>query len=254
MNWKLVTIVGKGDWLITIKYNSYSRLAGPFARLAGIGAPKRLNLNRTTVRRYAFAESFPERIRHPTGRSMLTPYLAYLEQRYQGGCHNAQQLWRELCEQGYPGSDSQPTKWLSRRRAEDAPLDGGQAFAGKLPANPLLINPPKPPIDLPSTQQLAWLMVRPVSQLEEIDRQLLSHVCQDTVIDQIYKLANEFAAMVRQRQIEVLNDWLVSCQTCSVGLIHQFGFGLQQDYAAVQAALATEWSNGHRGAGKPRVK
>jgi hypothetical protein len=108
MNWKLVTIVGKGDWLITIKYNSYSRLAGPFARLAGIGAPKRLNLNRTTVRRYAFAESFPERIRHPTGRSMLTPYLAYLEQRYQGGCHNAQQLWRELCEQGYPGSDANP--------------------------------------------------------------------------------------------------------------------------------------------------
>lgn len=83
---------------------------------------RKLNLNRTTVRRYAFAESFPERIRRPTGRSMLTPYLAYLEQRYQQGCRNAQQLWRELCEQGYSGSDSQPTKWLGRRRSEDLPI------------------------------------------------------------------------------------------------------------------------------------
>jgi ribosome-binding protein aMBF1 (putative translation factor) len=54
---------------------------------------REVNLNRTTVRRYAFAESFPERIKRPTGRSMLTPSLAYLEKRYQEGCHNAQQLW-----------------------------------------------------------------------------------------------------------------------------------------------------------------
>lgn len=69
-----------------------------------------LNLNRTTVRRYAYAESFPERIQRPTGRSMLTPYLGYLEKRYQQGCRNVQELWRELRQQGYPGSDSQPTK------------------------------------------------------------------------------------------------------------------------------------------------
>ncbi|WP_460945781.1 hypothetical protein [Spirosoma daeguense] len=167
---------------------------------------RELNLNRTTVRRYTYAESFPERIRRPTGRSMLTPYLAYLEQRYQAGCHNAQQLWRELCEQGYPGSDSQPTKWLSRRRAEDPPVTEGQAFADKLLANQPLINPPKPPIELPSTQQLAWLMVRPVSQLEEIDRQLLIHVCQNTVINQVYKLAKEFAAMVRHGHREWLPE------------------------------------------------
>lgn len=217
MNWKLVIIVGKGNWHITIKYNSWSRLAGRFAILAEIGAPKRLNLNRTIVRRYAYAESFPERIRRPTCRSMLTPHLAYLEQRYQAGCHNAQQLWRELCEQGYPGSDSQPTKWLSRRRAEDAPVTEGQAFTNKLLANQPLIDLPKSPIELPSTQQLAWLMVRPFSQLEEIDRKLLIHVCQNTVINQVYKLAKEFAAMVRQRQEKVLNDWLVSVRLPRLG-------------------------------------
>lgn len=44
---------------------------------------RELKLNRTTVRRYAFAESFPQGIRFPTGHSMLTLYLAHLEKRYQ---------------------------------------------------------------------------------------------------------------------------------------------------------------------------
>lgn len=152
---------------------------------------RELNLNRTTVRRYAFAESFPERIRRPTGHSMLTPYLAHLEKRYQQGCRNAQQLWRELRQQGYPGSDSQSTKWLSRRRAEDAPLAEKQDLAGPSQPHQALLATPKPPVELPSTQQLAWLMVRPVSLLEVVDRQLLILVCQDPVVDQVYTLARE---------------------------------------------------------------
>ena len=116
---------------------------------------RELNLNRTTVQPYAFAESFPERIRRPTGRSMLTPYLAHLEKRYQQSCRNAQQLWRELCQQGYPGSDSQPTTWLSRRRAEDIPLVEKQNIIGDLMPSQPFADEPRPPLELPSTQQLA---------------------------------------------------------------------------------------------------
>ena len=200
---------------------------------------RELNLNRTTVRRYAFAESFPERIRRPTSRSMLTPYLTYLEERYQQGCRNAQQLWRELREQGYPSSGSQPTKWLSRRRSEDVPATEKPYVASP----PLPVQAIKPPTELPSTQQLAWLMVHPVPLLKEVDQQLLIHVCQDTIVDQVYKLAKEFAAMVRERKVALLDDWLAHCQNSSVALLQQFGWRLQQDYDAVRAALSTEWSN-----------
>lgn len=103
---------------------------------------------------------------------------------------------------------------------------------------------PKPPLELPLTQQLAWLMVRPVTLLEEVDRQLLCHICQDSVIASVYKLVKDFGVMVRTRQVELLNAWLVRCQHCSVVLFEQFGLRLQQDYAAVPAALSTEWSNG----------
>ena len=215
---------------------------------------RELNFLRTTVRRYAFAESFPERIRRPTGHSMLTPYLAYLEKRYQQGCRNAQQLWRELREQGYPGWGSQPTKWLSRRRAEDVPLVEKQYVASPPRLAQASIYALKPPIELPSTQQLAWLMVRPVSLLEEIDRQLLIHVCEDTVVDQVYKLAKEFAAMVRERKVALFDDWLAHCQSSSATLLPQFGWRLQQDYDAVRAALSTEWSNGQTEGQVTRVK
>ncbi|MVM33419.1 hypothetical protein GO755_25500 [Spirosoma sp. HMF4905] len=46
-------------------------------RQAGLSISKisrQLAMNRSTVCRYAYAESFPERIRRPTGRSMLTPF------------------------------------------------------------------------------------------------------------------------------------------------------------------------------------
>ncbi|MFD2937748.1 hypothetical protein [Spirosoma flavum] len=126
---------------------------------------RELNLNRTTVRRYAFAESFPERIRRPTGRIMLTPYLAYLEKRYQQGCRNGQQLWRELCQQGYHGSDSQHTEWLSRRRVEDTPPVEKQNVIGDSLPSQSFVDEHRPPLELPSTQQLAWFMVRPASFL-----------------------------------------------------------------------------------------
>ncbi|QMW00321.1 transposase [Spirosoma foliorum] len=219
-------------------------------RRAGLSISKssrKLAMNRSTVRRYAYAESFPERVQRPSGRSMLTPYLAYLENRYRQGCRNAQQLWRELGQQGYPGAHNQVTKWLSRRRKEDVPTTQKQPVTNSSV-------PDRLPFELPTTQQLAWLMVRPVSLLEETDGQILNHVCQEAIIAQVYELVKDFAAMVRTRQAKLLDNWLVRCQTCSAVLLQQFGLHLQQDYAAVRAALSTPWSNGQTEGQVTRVK
>jgi hypothetical protein len=66
-------------------------------------------------------------------------------------------------------------------------------------------------------------MVRPGPLLEEADGQLLLYVCQDPIINQVYQLTKEFTAMVRGRQVELLDDWLAGCQNCSVGFLQQFG-------------------------------
>lgn len=106
---------------------------------------------------------------------------------------------------------------------QDMPLTEKQKVVSQPLPNPPPIAVEKPLIELPSPQQLAWLMVRPVSSLETVDQQLLMYVCQEPIIDQVYKLAKDFAAMVGQRQVVLMNDWLASCQNCSVGLMQQFG-------------------------------
>ena len=63
-----------------------------------------LRLSRTTVRNFVYAGAFPERATTMRAKSMLTPYVPYLEERVKQGCRKGMQLWREICEQGYTGS------------------------------------------------------------------------------------------------------------------------------------------------------
>lgn len=76
---------------------------------------RQLHLTRTTVYKYVATEAFPERApRSPSGsaRSILDPYTHYLRQRTEQGGANGQQLYREVRDQGYHGSDKTVVRWL----------------------------------------------------------------------------------------------------------------------------------------------
>lgn len=72
-------------------------------------------MSRGALRRYVHADSFPERRRHPPQESMLDPFVPYLAKRWEEGCHVAMQLWREIKEQGYPGSHGRVLQWARQR-------------------------------------------------------------------------------------------------------------------------------------------
>src|ERR1700761_1063794 len=74
-----------------------------------------------TVRKYAYAESFPVPERRPLRRSILDPYLAHLQARLAEGCENAALLWRELRADGFPGTAKQVHRWLAQQRTAPAP-------------------------------------------------------------------------------------------------------------------------------------
>jgi transposase len=57
-------------------------------------------------------------------------------------------------------------------------------------------------------------------------------------------LVKEFQAMLRNRQVEKLDDWLRQATTSGVRELRRFALGLVQDEAAVRAALSQKWSNG----------
>src|SRR5260370_5898795 len=57
-----------------------------------------LGISRPTVRRFLAAEQFPERLSGPKRRqrqSIVAPYLPFLRERWQAGCHNGRQLFRQ---------------------------------------------------------------------------------------------------------------------------------------------------------------
>ena len=64
---------------------------------------RRLSIDSRTIRRWVESNGFPEQS-FRCRKSSLDRYREYLEQRWQQGCHNAAQLWRELREKGFSGT------------------------------------------------------------------------------------------------------------------------------------------------------
>ena len=150
---------------------------------------RQLGRHPATIHKYFYATTFPEHKPHRTGRSILDPYLSYLEQRVQDGCENAQQLWREIQQQGYPGTNRQVMKWLQLKRTCPAPHTPHTKGATKHPASRKAT--------LPSSKQLAWLLVRDTGSLSQSEQTLLSHLHQHDVLSQLYDHLQVFTKMVK---------------------------------------------------------
>jgi transposase len=190
-----------------------------------------------TVRKYYEATSFPERKQRRPGPSILDPYLPYLYQRLQEGCENALQLWREIQQRGYPGSSRQVSKWMQLHRTTPAP---------STPKRHTLSGSPQTSSAnlLPSSKQMAWLLVREPDRLTSEEVAVIEHLQQDADIAHVYALAQQFVQMVKQRLVEQLDPWLERCEMVNAAPVHNFALSLRQDYAAIRAALQTPWSNG----------
>src|SRR5262249_8890295 len=111
-----------------------------------------LGVHRHAVRQFAYAEHFPERARPRPHRSRLDPFVPYLQQRWEAGCHNAAALWRDIHRQGFRGPADVVRllvrRWRSLLRV---PCRGTQGTPGT-PA-PL----PFPP---PSARTTIWWLLR----------------------------------------------------------------------------------------------
>jgi len=214
-----------------------------------------LGIGHGTVRKYAHAAEFPERAPHRRQRSILDPYLAHLLARHAAGCENSEQLWREIRVLGYSGTQKQVRRWLQERRRHPAPTTPHQyrhhrpevtegrthdASAAQNSTAPLL----------PSPTQLSWLLVRPPESLSAADAWIVRQVLQDGEAARVVPLVQRFAKFIRDRTADpritnaAFNVWLEDARSSGVRTVEMFARGLEQDGAAVRAALTTPWSNG----------
>jgi DNA-binding XRE family transcriptional regulator len=80
---------------------------------------KRVGIGQSTVGNWLEACAYPETIRGPYV-SRLDPYLPYLFQRWESGCHNMVRLHQELVARGYKGSYASVRDHLVRRLPRSA--------------------------------------------------------------------------------------------------------------------------------------
>ena len=217
-------------------YEEVRRRRAAGETLLAIGRTVGLAVN--TVRKYAAAESFPVAERQRPWPSILDPYLAHLRARFAEGCNSPRVLWREVRAMGFPGTDKQVQRWLAQHQSALAAPPAG---------------PDQPPA-LPPATQLAWLLIQPPAALSADDASTTARVEQDGEAACVAALARRFTALVRGcgvRQtpdpataLAALEVWLADARACGVRNVETFAAGLEQDGAAVRAALTTLWSSG----------
>ncbi len=202
---------------------------------------QKLDMDRKTVRAYAYAEGFPERAPFPYVPNVLTPYLDYLEKRHAEGCENASQLYREIYERGYRSTRWHVLWWMQPRRrtpSKHTPNKKGKTFGDKHMSKPSI------KLTLPSAPQLSWLMVRDADTLKTEKTLVLRHLSQHQPFVFMQEHAKAFQRIVCQREAGKLDAWLDTAAGSGIAQLKTFAEGLRRDYTEIKTALELPWSNG----------
>lgn len=189
-----------------------------------------LGLDRSTVARFAQAETYPERATRPYP-TRVDGFAEYLHERWQQGCRNAAQLTRELAARGFAGSHCVVRRFLARHFRQNP---------AERQAAPLA--PPR----TPSPQCVAgWMLRAPEDLTFEQHAFIRALVGRRPELKRALRLARRFARLVRERLPEEFDRWLVqAARPAAPPELRRFAKGLRADYAAVRAALVYPWSNG----------
>jgi transposase len=205
---------------------------------------RQLKMSRMTVYRYLSMSQFPEPITHRHRPSILDPYLPHLHQRWQEGCRNASELWREICSKGYPGSRRQVSRWVYERREQPSAFTPAKHLKSRSGHPAFSINEAADQPSLPASQRLVWLFLKHTDQLDLEDLRLRDQLLIHPTLLKTRQLAQEFQRIVREHNGSALDIWLKTCETTDIPELANFATGLRQDYQAVKAGVTLKWSNG----------
>jgi transposase len=205
---------------------------------------RQVGTSRQTVTRYLHMDQPPER-RSPrrTRTHLLEPFKTYLIRRWNDGCRNASELYREITEDGYTASLANVTRFIRNLRTTKGKPRG---FKQVEPTPETIAAKKDAEVRRPPTAlQVARLMTFTQDQRLDWQNTYLARLCEaDPLIAQTFTLLQDFATMLRERQGARLDAWLAQVEEQEVSELKNFARGLQKDYDAVKAGLTLEWSNG----------
>lgn len=192
-----------------------------------------LDLDRQTVRKYVHADAFPEMSPRAKRPSLLDPFRTYLQTRWEEGCHNAWQLFRELKERGFDGKRSIVADAITRLRPQRLPEDT-KGVREVVDRGPRRMSP----------RRVRWWFQGKREELDETHRNLLDQLLADhDEARVVYDLGQRFAEMLRERRVSALEGWLQDTRQGPREL-KSFAKRIDRDRKAVDAALNSAWSQG----------
>ena len=94
------------------------------------------------------------------------------------------------------------------------------------------------------TAALHWLVLKPLNQLSDADRQeLLSFLEANPQLARGHQLKESFRQIVAQGDLEGLDGWREQAASSGLRPFQSLAWGFGKDYQAIQLALTTRWSN-----------
>jgi transposase len=191
--------------------------------------------SRTFVRHSISLDALPERRPRKQQVSLLDPFKRYLEQRWQEGCRNAKQLWREV---RYPGGYKRVHQWRQRQRLQDARAAEGDT-------TPLKARSLSSYRKGFASRQLVWLLVHDAERLSTEEQEVLGRLSQqEPLIGQIRDLAQEFRNLFKNKCPEALDAWFHKVAETALEDLKTFATSLRREQDGLTAAIALPWSNG----------
>ena len=190
-----------------------------------------MGLDADTIGRWLAADSFPER--KPVGSKALRPYLAHIHRRWDEGCHNASQIWREISQLGYDRSRNAVLAYVARLR---------QGLATDSPEPHVST---QSPVRRYTPNEVAYLFTRPPHRLRAPQNNDISQIRQShPALDEAYLLAQAFIDLLKNQHAADFGIWLRRALASSLVPFRTFAMGLHRDRLAVEAAIELPWSNG----------
>jgi transposase len=213
---------------------------------------REVQISRRTVYRYlAMDAPPPPRLIQVRDRHVLAPWKPYLIQRWNEGCRNCLELWRDLRDHhAFPYSSRTVARFLTVLRQDSGVVRSFRAA----PAQPIY-NPTqerKRPLSAGQARRLWLTDPADLKPWQDAYRQMLCAIPQ---VATAYALTQQFRTLIRERQQQaVLDQWIADAQASGIGPFRTFAAGLLRDYEAVTAAVTEVWSQGQTEAQVHRLK
>ena len=142
-----------------------------------------LGVNRQTVQGWLRSRQLPMWRQQPRGSS-VDRHADHLRRRWDEGCRNAAELWREIRQQGFRGQLRTVQRWVRQCRSADPTAPGLSRTTGAWPT--------------PSRQRVAWLVVADRERLDAREQRFVDALMASSPeLGHLIRLAREFRTFVR---------------------------------------------------------